>query len=120
MHALTILHRILSTVFQNTRETPDCLLAAVESSLREASSLKRHGRGIHGRVAVKHNIKRIDRCWQDSLHTEIPKLYEALIRQFWGYHYALIVIDWSDLTPDGMAIVTCSVASRRSMTLLRK
>ena len=123
MHALTILHRILSTSFPEIHaKRLTCLLAAVESIVTGSKlTLSDMGRGIHGRVAVKHNIKRIDRLLgNDSLHTEIPKLYEALIRQFLeGIAMPLIVIDWSDLTPDRKwQLLRASVAIEgRSMTL---
>ena len=123
MHALTILHRILSTSFPEIHaKRLTCLLAAVESVVTGSKlTLSDMGRGIHGRVAVKHNIKRIDRLLgNDSLHTEIPKLYEALIRQFLeGITMPLIVIDWSDLTPDRKwQLLRASVAIEgRSMTL---
>jgi hypothetical protein len=53
------------------------------------------GRGLSGSVAVKRNIKRIDRLLgNNSLHTEMPKLYEALVRQcLAGISMPLIAID---------------------------
>ncbi len=79
------------------------------------------GRGLSGSVAVKHNIKRIDRLLGNSaLHTELPRLYEALVRQcLAGMSMPLIVIDWSDLTPDRQwQLLRASVAIEgRSMTL---
>ena len=104
MHAITILHRILSTslpVIHAKRLAS--LLAAVEAVVTGSRlTLSDMGRGLTGSVAVKHNIKRIDRLLgNDLLHTEISKLYEALVRQCLnGISMPLIVIDWSDLTPD--------------------
>ena len=79
------------------------------------------GRGLSGPVAVKHNIKRIDRLLgNDSLHIEMPSLYGALVRQCLArISMPLIVIDWSDLTPDRQwQLLRASVAIEgRSMTL---
>jgi len=123
MHAITILHRILSA------STPEIhakrlasLLAAVEAVVMGSRlTLSDMGRGLFGSVAVKHNIKRIDRLLgNDALHTEIPMLYEALVRQcLEGMSMPLIVIDWSDLTPDRQwQLLRASVAVEgRSVTL---
>jgi len=123
MHALTILHRILSTSFPEIHSKRlASLLAAVEAVVSGSRlTLSDMGRGLSGSVAVKHNIKRIDRLLGNGLlHTEIPKLYEALVRQcLEGMSMPLIVIDWSDLTPDRQwQLLRASVAIEgRSMTL---
>lgn len=123
MHALAILHRILSTSFPeiHTKRLAS-LLAAVEAVVTGSRlTLSDMGRGLHGPVAVKHNIKRIDRLLGNcSLHIEIPKLYEALVRQCLdGISMPLIVVDWSDLTLDRKwQLIRASVAIEgRSMTL---
>jgi Transposase DDE domain len=123
MHVLTILHRILSTSFPEIHaKRLASLLAAVEAVVTGSRlTLSDMGRGLHGQVAVKHNIKRIDRLLgNSSLHIEIPKLYEALVRQCLdGISMPLIVIDWSDLTLDRKwQLIRASVAIEgRSMTL---
>jgi hypothetical protein len=123
MHALTILHRILSTSFPEIHaKRLTSLLAAVEAVVSGSRlTLSDMGRGLSGPVAVKHNIKRIDRLLGNGLlHTEIPKLYEALVRQcLEGMSMPLIVIDWSDLSPDRQwQLLRASVAIEgRSMTL---
>ena len=123
MHALSILHRIFSTSFPEIHaKRLTSLLAAVEAVVSGSRlTLSDMGRGLSGSVAVKHNIKRIDRLLgNDSLHTEIPKLYEALVRQcLEGMSMPLIVIDWSDLTPDRQwQLLRASVAMEgRSITL---
>ena len=84
MHALTILHRILSADIPEIHaKRLTSLLAAVEAVVSGSRlTLSDMGRGLTGHVAVKHNIKRIDRLLGNgSLHTEMPKLYEAIIRQ---------------------------------------
>ena len=104
MHALTILHRILSTSFPEIHaKRLASLLAAVKAVvLGSRVTLSDMGRGLSGTVSVKHNIKRIDRLLGNNLlHTETSKLYEALVQQCLnGISMPLIVIDWSDLTPD--------------------
>jgi len=123
MHVLTILHRILSTSLPKVHaKRLASLLAAVEAVVTGSRlTLSDMGRGLHGQVAVKHNIKRIDRLLgNSSLHIEIPKLYEALVRQCLdGISMPLIVIDWSDLTLDRKwQLLRASVAIEgRSMTL---
>ena len=123
MHALTILHRILyASLPEIHAKRLTGLLAAVEAVVSGSRlTLSDLGRGLSGCVAVKHNIKRIDRLLGNcSLHTEMPKLYEALARQcLEGVSMPLIVIDWSDLTPDRhWQLLRASVAIEgRSMTL---
>src|SRR5574340_515605 len=123
MHALTMLHRILSASFQEIHaKRLASLLVAVEAVVSGSRlTFSDLGRGLSGSVAVKHNIKRIDRLLgNDSLHTEMPKLYEALVRQcLAGISMPLIVIDWSDLTPDRRwQLLRASVAIEgRSVTL---
>src|SRR5574340_325992 len=123
MHAITILHRILSTSFPEIHaKRLTSLLAAVEAVVSGSRlTLSDMGRGLSGHVAVKHNIKRIDRLLGNgSLHTETPSLYEALARQcLAGLSMPLIVIDWSDLTPDRRwQLLRASVAIEgRSVTL---
>ncbi len=123
MHALRILHRILSAHAPeiHTKRLAS-LLAAVEAVVTGSRlTLSDLGRGLSGSVAVKHNIKRVDRLLGNGLlHTEVPKLYEALVRQcLSGMNTPLIVIDWSDLTPDRKwQLLRASVAVEgRSMTL---
>jgi hypothetical protein len=76
---------------------------------------------LHGQVAVKHNIKRVDRLLgNDALHAQAPTLYAALARQCLAEVKApLIIVDWSDLTPDRRwQLLRASMAlSGRSVTL---
>ena len=123
MHALVILHRILSASLPEIHaKRLTSLLAAVEAVVSGSRlTLSDLGRGLAGSVAVKHNIKRIDRLLGNgSLHTELPKLYKALVRQcLEGMSMPLIVIDWSDMTPDRhWQLLRASVAIEgRSLTL---
>jgi len=123
MHALTILHRILSADIPEIHtKRLTSLLAAVEAVVSGSRlTLSDMGRGLSGPVSVKHNIKRIDRLLgNDTLHTEIPNLYGTLVRQcLAGMTMPLIVIDWSDLTPNRhWQLLRASVAIEgRSITL---
>ena len=123
MHALTILHRILSTSFPEIHARRlTSLLAAVEAVVSGSHlTLSDLGRGLLSTTTVKHNTKRIDRLLGNrTLHTELPSLYEALVRDcLEGVPMPLIVIDWSDLTPDRRwQLLRASVAIEgRSMTL---
>jgi hypothetical protein len=123
MHALTILHRILSTSFPEIHaKRLTSLLAAVEAVVSGSHlTLSDLGRGLLSTTTVKHNTKRIDRLLGNrTLHTELPSLYEALVRDcLAGVSMPLIVIDWSDLTPDRRwQLLRASVAIEgRSMTL---
>lgn len=123
MHASAILYRILSTRLPEIHaKRLASLLAAVEAVVSGSRlTLSDLGRGLSGPVAVKHNIKRIDRLLGNcSLHSETPKLYEVLVQKtLAGISTPLIVIDWSDLTPDRhWQLLRASVAIEgRSVTL---
>jgi hypothetical protein len=123
MHASAILRRILCVRLPEIHaKRLTSLLAAVDAVVSGSRlTLSDLGRGLPGPVAVKHNIKRIDRLLGNgSLHTEARKLYETLARDsLVGISLPLIVIDWSDLTPDRhWQLLRASVAIEgRSMTL---
>lgn len=123
MHALTMLHRILSSrcpTMHAKRVT--ALLAAVEAAISGFKlTLSDLGRGLRGKVAVKHNIKRMDRLLGNTrLHAEMHDLYGALAGEcLAGVNTPLIVVDWSDLTTDrSWQLLRASVALEgRSVTL---
>lgn len=123
MHALAILHRILASSFPEIHaKRLTSLLAAVEAVVTGSHlTLSDLGRGLLSSTTVKHNTKRIDRLLGNrALHTELPGLYKALVRDcLAGVSMPLIVIDWSDLTPDRRwQLLRASVAIEgRSMTL---
>lgn len=104
MHALTMLHNILGKSCSEVHAKPlASLMAAVEAVVSGSRvALSDLGRALRGPVAVKHNIKRIDWLLGNcTLHAETAGLYEALARQHLaGVSTPLIIIDWSDLTPD--------------------
>lgn len=123
MHALTMLHRILAGSYPEVHlKRLTSLLAAVEAVVSGSRvALSDLGRGLRGRVAVKHNIKRVDRLLGNcALHAEAPGLYEVLVRQCLAeVPTPLIIVDWSDLSPDRRwQLLRASVALEgRSVTL---
>jgi hypothetical protein len=123
MHALTVLHRIFSNSFPEIHaKRLTSLLAAVEAVVSGSRlTLSDLRRGLSGTTTVKHNIKRIDRLLSNnSPRIEVQKLYGALSCQcLKGMSMPLIIIDWSDLTPDRQwQLLRASVAVEgRSMTL---
>lgn len=123
MHAMSILHRALSTCCPRIHATRlACLFAAVEAAMLGSKlALSDLGRGLRGQVAVKHNIKRMDRLLGNvALHGEAPQVYEAMARQcLAGVKTPLVIVDWSDLTADrSRQLLRASVALEgRSMTL---
>lgn len=123
MHAQSMLHRIFSTHYpaMHARRLA-ALLAAVEAVISgHRLTLSDLGRGIRSGVAVKHNIKRMDRLLGNGLlHAEIPGLYSVLAREcLAGVNMPLIAVDWSDLAPDRRwQLLRASVALEgRSVTL---
>jgi Transposase DDE domain len=123
MHAMEILHRTLIKCCPEAHARRlASLLAAVEAVvLGSRLALSDLGRGLRGRVAIKHNIKRVDRLLGNvALHVEAPQMYEALVRQcLAGVKLPLIIVDWSDLAPDRRwQLLRASVALEgRSVTL---
>lgn len=123
MHALAMLHPLLAASCPRIHaKRLASLLAAVEAAVSGSRlALSELGRGLRSRVAVKHNIKRVDRLLGNgALHAEASSLYESLARQcLAGVTTPLIIIDWSDLTPDRRwQLLRASVAlAGRSVTL---
>jgi len=123
MHAISILHRTLvsecSSMHAKRRE---CLVAAVQSAISGRHlSVSELGRGLSGAVAIKHNIKRVDRLLGNvHLHSERIDVYTSLARHHLaGVRTPLIVVDWSDLSEDRRwQLLRASVAlDGRSVTL---
>jgi hypothetical protein len=104
MHAMSMLHRTLVNCCpQIHAKRLASLLAAVEATLLGSKlALSDLGRGLRSRVAVRYSIKRVDRLLGNvALHAEAPQVYETIVRQcLAGVKTPLIIIDWSDLTPD--------------------
>jgi len=120
---MTMVHRALASCCPHVHaKRLTCLCAAAQAAATGSYlSLSELGRGLSGPARIKHNIKRIDRLLGNAaLHVELPQLYHALAQQYLGRAaMPLILIDWSDLTPDRhWQWLRASVAlSGRSITL---
>lgn len=105
MHAITMLHRLLSKSCPRIHQKRlDSLCAVTGAALSgSALTLSDLGRGLASRVSMKHNIKRVDRLLgNEALHQELPQLYQALAQQHLArLKHPVILVDWSDLTPGG-------------------
>jgi hypothetical protein len=104
MHALSMLHRLLSKNCPHLHRKRlaslcDATQAAVSGAALTLSDL---GRGLSTQVSMKHNIKRIDRLLGNAaLHQEVPQIYAALAHQHLAkVNNPVIIMDWSDLTAD--------------------
>jgi hypothetical protein len=123
MHAMTMLHRLLSKscpYIHKKRLESLCAVtgAAVSGAALTLSDL---GRGLASRASMKHNIKRVDRLLgNEALDQELPQLYQALAQHHLAHlKNPVIIVDWSDLTPDGRwQLLRASIAFEgRSVTL---
>lgn len=123
MHAITMVHRALATCcpFIHAKRLTCLCDAAQAAIIGNHLSLSELGRSLPGPVSIKHNIKRVDRLLGNAaLHAEMPLIYQALAQQYLAHSpMPLILIDWSDLTPDRhWQWLRASVAlSGRSVTL---
>ncbi|HJW57141.1 MAG TPA: hypothetical protein VJ577_17905 [Burkholderiaceae bacterium] len=104
MHAITMLHRLLLKSCPHIHQKRlDSLCAVTGAALSgSALTLSDLGRGLASPVSIKHNIKRVDRLLgNQALHQELPQIYQALAQQHLAHlKHPVILIDWSDLTPD--------------------
>jgi len=104
MHALNIVQQLIRSCcpcLHAARLT--VLLAAVGAAVRARRlTLTELGRALIGSARPKHDIKRIDRLLGNRhLAAERFELYQVLARRVVGaLREPLIVVDWSDLTPD--------------------
>lgn len=102
MHALSILHRalFLHCPWMHTKRRSSLLAAVRAAIFGSRLMLSDLGRGLCGPIAVKHNIKRVDRLLGNAkLHAETAPVYEMLARHcLVGVPMPLIVVDWSDLS----------------------
>lgn len=104
MHALNIVQQLIRSCcpcLHAARLT--VLLAAVGAAVRARRlTLTELGRALISSARPKHDIKRIDRLLGNRhLAAERCELYQVLARRVVGaLCEPLIVVDWSDLTPD--------------------
>lgn len=104
MHALVIVQQLLRSCCPRIHAARvKVILSAVAAAVRgRRLVLTELGRALVSAARVKHNIKRIDRLLGNChLAAERGELYQVLARRVVGtLREPLIVMDWSDLTPD--------------------
>lgn len=104
MHALNIVQELIRARCPSIHAARlKVVFAAVAAAVRgRRLTLTELGRALIGAARVKHHIKRIDRLLGNAqLRAERFSIYRALARRLVGaLSEPLIVIDWTDLTPD--------------------
>ena len=104
MHALVILHQWFQSCCPGIHAVRlSAILAAVSTAIAgRRLTLTELGRALPGPAHVKHNIKRIDRLLANRhLASDRIGLYRALARRVVGKATEpVIIVDWSDLSPD--------------------
>lgn len=104
MHAVTVLQKCLPDVFTSMHAARRrVLLGAVAALLRSRRLILMDlARAWPGAVRVRAPLKRLDRLLGNRhLTTEAEQLYGAMARWLLRSARPVIVIDWSDLKPDG-------------------
>jgi hypothetical protein len=104
MHALNIVQQLIRSCCPHIHAARlTVMLAAVGAAVRARRlTLTELGRALVGSARPKHDIKRIDRLLGNRhLAVERFELYQVLARRTVGtLREPLIVVDWSDLTPN--------------------
>ena len=121
MRAVDILRRRLSSRLVTIhRARLKAVFAALGALLRGGRlSLTELGRSIGGAVDAKHSIKRIDRLLGNKhLHAEVTiwfaTIAEALLA---GIRRPLIVVDWTEVGPEHVALVAAVPAGGRALMI---
>lgn len=104
MPVITMLQRSLRTACGTMHATRLRVLWAAVDAVTHGGrlTLTGIGRTLRSQTTVKHTIKRVDRLLSNPhLHRDRALLYTALIQQMLGPQTRpVIIVDWSDLTPD--------------------
>jgi Transposase DDE domain len=104
MHAGDIVTRVLGPCLNgvHAKRAAACQRAVLAVVLGAALSLSAIALGIRSATGYRHRIKSVDRLLGNAaLHAARSSLYAALAaRWLCGVRQLLLVIDWSDLTPD--------------------
>jgi hypothetical protein len=104
MHAVRLLHKHLQQACPTIHARRLAVLMAATHTLahHQQLTITALGRALDSEAQVKHNIKRMDRLAGNTvLLTESPMLYAAVTQWLLGgVSQPIIVVDWSDLTPD--------------------
>jgi hypothetical protein len=104
MHAGSIVARVLGPCLEglHAKRAAACQRAVIAVLLGAALSLSAIALGVRSGTAYRHRIKSVDRLLGNAaLQAVRGELYGALAaRWLSGVRQLLLVIDWSDLTPD--------------------
>ena len=101
MHALTIVQQLIQSCCPGIHAARlTAILAAVAAAVRSRRlTLTELGRALVGAARVKHSIKRIDRLLGNR-HLAAERFPVSSLGAARGCVPRLIVVDWTDLTPD--------------------
>ena len=104
MHAANIVARVVGPCLHglHAKRAAACQRVVVAVVLGAALSLSAIALGIRTATRYRHRIKSVDRLLGNTaLHAARAELYAALAaRWLSGVRQVLLVVDWSDLTPD--------------------
>lgn len=104
MHADSIVARVVGPCLHglHAKRVAACQRAVVAVVLGAALSLSGIALGVRSVTGYRHRVKSVDRLLGNgALHAVRAELYTALAaRWLTGVRQLLLVIDWSDLTPD--------------------
>jgi hypothetical protein len=104
MHAEHIVARVVGPCLHglHAKRAAACQRVVVAVVLGAAPSLSAIALGIRAGTRYRHRVKSVDRLLGNAaLHAVRTELYAALAaRWLTGVRQLLLVIDWSDLTPD--------------------
>ena len=104
MHAVSIVARVVGPCLHglHAKRAAACQRAVAAVVLGAALSLSGIALGVRSVTGYRHRVKSVDRLLGNgALHAARAQLYAALAaRWLTGVGQLLLVIDWSDLTPD--------------------
>jgi Transposase DDE domain len=104
MHAHSIVARVVGPCLNrlHAKRAAACQRAVVAVVLGAALSLSAIAFGVRSPARYRHRVKSVDRLLGNAaLHAVRVQLYGALAQRWLsGVRQVLLVIDWSDLTPD--------------------
>jgi hypothetical protein len=104
MHAVNIVARVVGPCLHglHAKRAAACARAVVAVVLGAALSLSAIALGMRSVTGYRHRVKSVDRVLGNgALHVARAALYAAVAaRWLTGVRQLLLVIDWSDLTPD--------------------
>lgn len=104
MHAVRIVARVVGPCLHglHAKRAAACQRAVVSVVLGGALSLSGIALGMRSATGYRHRVKSVDRLLSNgALHAVRTELYAAVAaRWLTGVRQLLLVVDWSDLSPD--------------------